>query len=188
MAVTRTASNARPRWWAAGMAWALWALGMLGVAAIWRLDHLLRQAGRSDFDRPYRSGASPLDLSGFGGPLLVIHQLAFGVANLAVVAGAVSLVVRFRRARGTERLQLRWVALAAAVVLLGSVVVLAALTWGPTRYCSAGWPASTWPSCRWRPARRSCGPHLQPGSGRGNPGSQPAYPSGSAPTSPRARS
>ncbi|MDF2742576.1 MAG: hypothetical protein K0S88_3946, partial [Actinomycetia bacterium] len=31
----------------------------------------------------------------------------------AVVVGAGSLVVRFRRARGTERQQLRWVALAA---------------------------------------------------------------------------
>jgi hypothetical protein len=127
MAVTRTASGAPPRWWTAGLAWALWALGMLGVVAIWRLDHLLRQAGRSDlaplgagvaapvvavlaitfapssFDQTYRPRASPLDLSGFGGPLLVIHQLAFGVANFAVVAGAVSLVVRFRRARGIER-------------------------------------------------------------------------------------
>jgi hypothetical protein len=268
MAVTRTASGARPRWWTAGLAWALWALGMRGGVAIWRLDHLLRQAGRSDlaplgagvavpflaalssatvgavlasrrprhpvgwlllglglslfasgvaeayadyglvarprelpaaryvapylpaivvialallgfvllltptgslpsprwrwwarataaapvvallaitlapssFDRPYRPGASPLDLSGFGGPLLVIHQLAFGVANLAVVAGAVSLVVRFRRARGTERLQLRWVALAAAVVLLGSVIVLAALTLG-TNQALLGWVA-----------------------------------------------
>jgi hypothetical protein len=268
MAVTRTASGARPRWWTAGLAWALWALGMLGVVAIWRLDHLLRQAGRSDlaplgadvaapflaalssatvgavlasrrprhpvgwlllalglslfasgvaeayadyglvarpgelpaaryvapylpaivvvalallgfvllltptgslpsprwrwwarataaapvvailaitfapssFDRPYRPGASPFDLSGFSGPLLVIHQLAFGVANLAVVAGAVSLVVRFRRARGTERLQLRWVALAAAVVLLGSVVVLAALSLG-TNQVLLGWVA-----------------------------------------------
>jgi hypothetical protein len=36
-------------------------------------------------------------------------------------------VVRFRRARGTERLQLRWVALAAALVALSAVVVLAAI-------------------------------------------------------------
>ena len=37
-----------PRWSPAGLAWALWALAMLGIAAgLWR-DHLLRQAGRAD--------------------------------------------------------------------------------------------------------------------------------------------
>src|SRR4029453_16674730 len=49
---------------------------------------------------------------------------------LAVVAAAGSLVGRFRRARGVERLQLRWVALAAALVVLGGVAVLAALAIG----------------------------------------------------------
>jgi hypothetical protein len=35
--------------------------------------------------------------------VLVVYQLTFAVTNLAVVVGAGSLVVRFRRARGTER-------------------------------------------------------------------------------------
>jgi hypothetical protein len=48
MAVTRTTPSPRPRWWAAGLAWVLWALGMLSLAVIWRLDHLLRQADRPD--------------------------------------------------------------------------------------------------------------------------------------------
>jgi hypothetical protein len=69
------------------------------------------------FDRPYQGAENPLDVSGLTGPLLVIYQLAFAVTNLAVLVGAVSLVVRFRRARGTERQQLRWVALAAALAL-----------------------------------------------------------------------
>jgi hypothetical protein len=42
--------------------------------------------------------------------LLVVYQLTFAVTNLAVVVGAGSLVVRFRRASGTERQQLQWVA------------------------------------------------------------------------------
>jgi hypothetical protein len=47
--------------------------------------------------------------------------VAFGVAGL--VAGAWSLVVRFRRATGVERQQLRWLALAAALTVpLGAVV------------------------------------------------------------------
>jgi len=81
--------------------------------------------GPRPFDRPYQGAENPLDVSGLSGPLLVIYQLAFAVTNLAVLVGAVSLVVRFRRARGGERQQLRWVALAAALALLGSVVVLA---------------------------------------------------------------
>jgi hypothetical protein len=44
-----------------------------------------------------------------------------------VVVAAASLVVRFRHARGTERQQLRWVALAAALVPLAGMVVLAGM-------------------------------------------------------------
>src|SRR6266545_3757647 len=42
------ATRARPRRWSRVSAWALWALVMLGIpVAVW-LNHLLRQAGRSD--------------------------------------------------------------------------------------------------------------------------------------------
>jgi divalent metal cation (Fe/Co/Zn/Cd) transporter len=47
-----------------------------------------------------------------------------------VVVAAGSLVGRFRHARGLERLQLRWVALAAVLVVLAGVVVLAGLVIG----------------------------------------------------------
>ena len=40
--------SAWARWWPAGLAWALWALAMLGVATIPWFDHLLRQARRSE--------------------------------------------------------------------------------------------------------------------------------------------
>jgi len=63
--------------------------------------------------------------------LLAVYQLTFAVTNLAVVVGAGSLVVRFRRASGTERQQLQWVALAAALTVLGSLVVLAGSSAGP---------------------------------------------------------
>jgi hypothetical protein len=51
------------------------------------------------------------------------------VTNLGLVAAAASLVVRFRRARGIERQQLRWVALA-TVVLARLVVLVVALAKG----------------------------------------------------------
>jgi hypothetical protein len=89
-------------------------------------------------DQAARAPDNPFDLSGLGGVLVVVYQLAFAVTNLAVVVGAGSLVVRFRRARGTERQQLRWVALAAALILLGSLVLLPAFTLG-TSPVVVGW-------------------------------------------------
>jgi hypothetical protein len=46
------------------------------------------------------------------------------------VVGALSLVVRFRRARGTERQQRRWVALAAMLVAVAILVALAGMAAG----------------------------------------------------------
>ena len=46
--MTSTAGPGRPRRWAAGLAWALWALAILGLLVTAWLDHLLRQAGRPD--------------------------------------------------------------------------------------------------------------------------------------------
>ena len=46
--MTAAARVARTGWWPAGLAWALWALTLLGLFAITWLDHLSRQAGRPD--------------------------------------------------------------------------------------------------------------------------------------------
>jgi hypothetical protein len=62
--------------------------------------------------------------------LLVVNQLALAFTTLAVVVGAASLVVRFRRASGVERQQLRWVAWAAGLAVLGAVVALGGLAVG----------------------------------------------------------
>src|SRR6266566_4739834 len=177
MAVTSAARLARPRWWPGVLAWALWALAMLGLPATAWLDHLSRQAGRPDLAqlaggsvvapvlalvsaatvgavldsrRPHHPVGllvavavargsldprdqveiNPLDFRGVGGALLVVNQAALGVTLLAVVVAAGSLVVRFRRARGVERLQLRWVAWAAALVALAAVAALASAALG----------------------------------------------------------
>jgi hypothetical protein len=253
MAVTSAAGLGRPRRWAAGLAWGLWALAMLGLAVVPWLDSLLRQAGRPDLvvlvpgsvvgpvlavlsaatigallasRRPRhpvgwlllgfalsltatgvifsyvtygllaRPGAlpaahavaryypatgaaalallslvllltptgslpsprwrwwavitaatpvalvlvvpvapgrldpqlllasSPFSDRALGGVVLVATRVALAVTALAVAVAAGSLVVRFRRAQGVERQQLRWVALAAALMLLAVPIVL----------------------------------------------------------------
>ena len=43
--VTLAARTARPHWRPAGLAWALWALTLLGLVATLWLDRLLRRAG-----------------------------------------------------------------------------------------------------------------------------------------------
>jgi hypothetical protein len=78
----------------------------------------------------YRSVTNPLGLQAFQLPIAVTHIVASGVTVVAVVVGALSLVVRFRRARGTERQQLRWVALAAVLASLAILVVLAGMVVG----------------------------------------------------------
>jgi uncharacterized membrane protein len=70
----------------------------------------------------------PLDPLCYGGALRAANVLAQAVAVLIILAGGGSLVVRYRRARGLERLQLRWVTLAAAltgVAYLAYAVLLA---------------------------------------------------------------
>jgi hypothetical protein len=93
----------------------------------------------------------PQQFRAFGGSLRVANQAAQAVALLTIVAGAVSLVVRFRRGRGIERQQVRWVALAAGLtgVAMGpwrSWSRLASWTW------PAGRPSWVWPCRSWRQA------------------------------------
>jgi hypothetical protein len=108
----------RWRWWATVTA-------ATPVALLLVVTLLPRPAGR-------RAQAidSPLDLHALDGGLLVAYQAAFAITIIALVVAAASLVVRFRRARGIERQQLRWVALATVVVALLTVVNLAALALG----------------------------------------------------------
>jgi hypothetical protein len=258
MALTQAGRVTRPRWWPAGLAWALWVLAMLGIAAGLWFDHLLRQADRADLvqanasalawllalvsaptvgavlaarrprhpvgwlllglgasigltgfadgyalygllarpgslpaarwpaiyspavavagiaclgfvllltptgslpsprwrwwaraaaatpvvylvaltltpeplDQAYRSVTNPLGLQALQPPITIIGHMAIAVTVAAVVVGALSLVVRFRRARGTERQQLRWVALAAVLASLAILMALAAMVTG----------------------------------------------------------
>jgi hypothetical protein len=79
---------------------------------------------------PVRRADSPLDLGVLDGRLRAVYQVAFAVMILANVVATASLVVRFRRAHGVERQQLRWVVLGTVLAALLSVVHMTALALG----------------------------------------------------------
>jgi hypothetical protein len=120
--LTPTGSLPSPRW-----RW--WARVTVAAASILLVALVV---ARGPLDPRYQALGGPFDLRGQGGVLLVVNQLALTVTTLAVVVGAASLVVRFRRAQGVERQQLRWVAWAAAPAVLGAVMALGGLAVGAT--------------------------------------------------------
>jgi len=118
--LTPTGSLPSPRW-----RW--WARGMVAAPVVLLMVVTLAPG---PLDPRYQAVGGPFDFRGLSGAVLVANQVALAVTLLAVVVAAGSLVVRFRRARGTERQQLRWVALAAALMVLAAAVVLAGLAAG----------------------------------------------------------
>jgi hypothetical protein len=129
--LTPTGSLPSPRWrWWARVTAAAAAILLVALAV-----------ARGPLDPQYQVLGGPFDFRGQGGVLLVVNQLALAFTTLAVVVGAASLVVRFRRATGVERQQLRWVAWAAALAVLGAVVALGGLAVGATAVVT--WTIST---------------------------------------------
>src|SRR5829696_7779077 len=112
--LTPTGSPPSPRW-----RWWAW----LTAGALVALLVAMPLAPRPPEER-YHEVDSPLDLRAFEGTLLGAYRAALAVAVLGFLVGAGSLVVRFRRARGIERQQLRWVVLAAALTGVGMLVAL----------------------------------------------------------------
>jgi hypothetical protein len=109
---TGSLPSARWRWWARVAA----AAPLLAAVSVAMLP----------FESPYGSVANPLEVPALAGPLQVVDDVTWLVTGLAIPVAAASLVVRFRRARGVERQQLRWLAWGAALVA-ATVLVLAAL-------------------------------------------------------------
>jgi hypothetical protein len=110
---TGSLPSPRWRWWAVITAATPVALVLVVPVAPGRLD-----------PQPLLTD-SPFSDRALGGVLLVATRAALVVTALAVVVAAGSLVLRFRRAQGVERQQLRWVALAATLMLLAGPIVLA---------------------------------------------------------------
>jgi hypothetical protein len=128
--LTPTGSLPSPRW-----RWWAW----VTVAAPVLLLVALAVAGGPLDPRYQLAVGGPFDFRGLGGVLLVVNQLAVAVTTGGVVVAAASLVVRFRRARAAEREQLRWVAWAALLVVLGGVLVLGGMAVGAT--AAVSWAA-----------------------------------------------
>ncbi|HEX2159142.1 MAG TPA: hypothetical protein VHS79_19505, partial [Actinomycetes bacterium] len=123
--LTPTGSLPSPRW-----RWGAWRVGGAAVLAATLHTHPL--------DPPYQAVAIPLLVE--DGPLAAVARLADTVSLVALLAAAASLVARFRRARGIERLQLRWVAAAAATAgLLVAVILVSWLTVGSAAQPLWGW-------------------------------------------------
>src|SRR5215217_4448707 len=122
--------SARWRWWAVITAATPVALALVVPVVPGRLDPQLLLT------------SSPFSDRALGGVLLVATRVALVVTALAVAVAAGSLVVRFRRAHGVERQQLRWVALGAALMVLAGPVVLAPVALGSP--ILVDWVAVVW--------------------------------------------
>ena len=69
---------------------------------------------------------NPLGLQQAEAAFTLLIEIAFPIAALLAVLSVASMVVRFRRARGVERQQLKWFTYAATLVTLGWLVFFAA--------------------------------------------------------------
>ncbi|HSK35177.1 MAG TPA: hypothetical protein VLA80_00410 [Actinomycetota bacterium] len=132
--LTPTGSPPSPRW-----RWWVW------PTAAAPLVYMLAEAlQRSPMDSPFGSVVSPMALPAavpLEGLLQGIDWIAALVTHVAILVAAGSLVLRFRRAQLRERLQLRWVALAAVLagvaatgVAVGTVTGVEAL-WLVSSFC-----------------------------------------------------
>jgi signal transduction histidine kinase len=159
VAASAYALHARDRGWAAA-GWAAWvAQGAIGLSVLFFLIPQLFPTGRPASARWRRLavatvidaaalvvipslGPSTLFMDNHPGvahPVAIIHRptvdVLYNVANTAslaiFVASAIVVVLRYRRARGDERLQMKWFAAAAVVAAIGPVVGVGIVPDGP---------------------------------------------------------
>jgi len=89
------------------------------------------------------SVTSPLALGGFGGSLVSLLSMLSGVLGVvALVCVVASLIVRYRRAQGVERAQLKWFAYVGLVVV--PTLLVAIVTGGATSGPLVVWTNVAW--------------------------------------------
>ena len=113
-----------PRW-----RWPAWLAGTtisLGSVAI------LLDPGRMT-DSSFPTAVNPLGIEALGGVLPWVRAAVI-LLPVTILASAVSLILRYRRARGDERLQMKWLVTAAGVVagIFGVVEIASVLLEGPS--------------------------------------------------------
>jgi hypothetical protein len=105
--------------------WRWWARVAAAAPVVWLLTSVIHPA---PLYPEYPAIGNPLAIPFLPRGLLDVAQPAAGVVILvSLVVGAVSLVGRFRRARGTERQQLRWMAWGAGLAAVALLTAMAAL-------------------------------------------------------------
>jgi hypothetical protein len=142
MTVTSVAQEARPRWWSRVLAWALWALAMLGLAVAAWLDQLQRQAGSPQTALVLEAASVPLLVAAVSaatvgtllgsrrpshpvgwlllglGLLVVVNIVTFGYVGYGLVARPGSLPAASYLAGIANGIQVLWLACVSFVLLL----------------------------------------------------------------------
>ena len=103
--------------------WRWWARVAAAAALLWLLGSVVDPA---PLQPEFPEVGNPLAVAALFGPLDWVWVAGL-VVLVALVVAAGSLVLRFRRARGTERQQLRWLAWGAAVAAAALLVAMAGL-------------------------------------------------------------
>jgi hypothetical protein len=119
--------------------WRWWARLAAAAALVFLLGSVVDAQPLSD---QYPTIRNPLTISALADPLDAVVPISFLVVCAAVLVAAGSLVVRFRRARGVERQQLRWIALAASLAPLAVLGVAVGVAMGS--WVIIGWAVSVY--------------------------------------------
>jgi hypothetical protein len=129
--LTPTGSLPSPRW-------RRWAWVAAAVPAAFVVSWLLG-VPQVDPESPLHAVRNPLAIPVLENPLRAVSGVTAPVTALTLVVAGGSLVGRFRRARGLERQQLRWLTFAAALAPLAVLVMYAGIL---TEHLEvAGWAA-----------------------------------------------
>jgi hypothetical protein len=106
--------------------WRWWAGTAVAAPLAWKAASVL--GFETAVFPPFYSFRNPYFVPALATPAMAVALPALVLTLLSVVVGGASLVIRFRRARGEERQQLRWVASAAVVAAAGIPVAMAGIS------------------------------------------------------------
>ncbi len=104
-----------PRW-----RWLAW-LGAVDITLVWLSVALIPGVIS---DGVGKGQVNPLGLEELKTPVMAVFIVSLALLPVCMVAAAVSMVMRFRRSHGTERLQLKWFAAATSLVAISYLVAM----------------------------------------------------------------